>query len=170
MADQAPRRQRAGANAVGAGLETCGRSPSSRSRPSGSPVHVRGRRRPPAHAVSAQGDRPQQYRLPIRGARWVWCLLLGRPSARLCDRWPAFPRRADGTGERRLWPAGTALAVGRFGALMADTLAAPDGVSARWKMPRVKDDTMAVTRFEAGEGARIDLEALDDPGTREDED
>ena len=29
---------------------------------------------------------------------------------------------------------------------------------------------MAVTGFEAGEGARIDLEALDDPGANDDED
>jgi hypothetical protein len=51
----------------------------------------------------------------------------------------------------------------------ADTLSPAIAVSARWKMPRVEDDTMVVTGFEAGERARIDLEALEDPGADDDE-
>jgi len=37
-------------------------------------------------------------------------------------------------------------------------------------MPRVEDNTMAVTGFEASKRARIDREALDDPGASDDED
>ena len=37
-------------------------------------------------------------------------------------------------------------------------------------MPRVEDNTVAVTGFEASKRARIDLEALDDPGASDDED
>lgn len=37
-------------------------------------------------------------------------------------------------------------------------------------MSRVEDDALAVTRFETGERARIDPEALDNPGAGDDED
>jgi hypothetical protein len=37
-------------------------------------------------------------------------------------------------------------------------------------MPWVEDDALAVTGFEAGERARIDLEALDNPRASDDED
>jgi len=37
-------------------------------------------------------------------------------------------------------------------------------------MPRVEDNAMAVTGFEASKRARIDLEALDDPGPSDEED
>jgi hypothetical protein len=37
-------------------------------------------------------------------------------------------------------------------------------------MPRVEDNTMTVTGFEASKRARIDLEALNDPGPSDDED
>src|SRR4029077_13122625 len=55
-------------------------------------------------------------------------------------------------------------------ALQGPTLIACLSVSTQWKMPRIEDDTMAVTGCEAGERARIDLEALDDPGASNDED
>jgi hypothetical protein len=52
----------------------------------------------------------------------------------------------------------------------ADGLSPAVGVSAQWKMPRVEDDALAVTGLEAGQRARIDFEALEDPGASDDED
>ena len=52
--------------------------------------------RPPPDALHAQGDGPQQHRLPLRRARRLRRLLLGRPPARLCAGRPAQPRGADG--------------------------------------------------------------------------
>lgn len=74
-------------------------------------------------------------------------------------------RRGRGAFLAHLWPGPIHSEPAR-----ADTLSPAVGVSAQWKMPRVEDDALPVTGLEAGERARIDFEALEDPGASDDED